>query len=98
MEPLEKIVSVYSYTVGRRSSRLVGRLGELELHIIKDMIKHPEHVQLSGSHFKGVPIHLKSLEWPGGVLSFADWVTRPLLVCNVLKRVPLAHVLLLGRP
>ena len=55
-EPLEKVVTVHGYIAGRRLSGLVRRLGESELHLIRDMIKLPEHVQLSSSHLRGVPI------------------------------------------
>ena len=58
-EPFEKVVPEYSYTAERRPSGLVGRLGESELHVIRDMIKLPDHVQLSSSHLTGVLVHLK---------------------------------------
>ena len=78
MEPLEEVVLVCSYTAGSRSSGLV----ESELHVIRDMIKLPEHVQLSGSHLRGVPIHLRPREWPSGIFSSMDWVSA-LLSCTM---------------
>ena len=68
-EPLDKIISVNGYAVGRWSGRLIGRLGETELHIIKYIIKLPDDVQLQGSYLRRVSVHLKLRERPSSVLS-----------------------------
>ena len=69
-----------------RSSGLVGWLRESELHVIRDMIKLLDHVQLSGSHLRGVSIHLRPGEWPSGIFSSMDWVSA-LLSCTTFASV-----------
>ena len=81
-EPLDEIIQVNGYTARRRPSGLIGRLRETELHVIKDIVKFPDHVQLSGSHLGGMSIHLKLREWPSMVISSVNWVPT-LLSCTV---------------
>ena len=59
MESLDEIVPEDGYTARRRPGRLVGQLREMELHVIGDVIKFPDHVKHLFSHFGGLSIHLK---------------------------------------
>ena len=38
-KPIDKVIPVNVYTAGRRPGRLIKRLGEIELHIIRYIIK-----------------------------------------------------------
>ena len=48
---------------------MVGRPRELKLHVVRDMIKFPEQVQLSDNYFGGVFIHLELRELSNDVFS-----------------------------